>query len=31
MSSRYVTLGPVIQDYATLRNNNAVEALIDYN
>ena len=30
-SSRYATLGAVIQDYATLRNNNAVEALIDYN
>ena len=31
MSSRVVTLQSVIQDYATLRNNNAVEALIDYN
>ena len=31
ISSRWATLRPVIQDYATLRNNNAVEALIGYN
>ena len=30
-SSRWATLEAVIQDYATLRNNNAVEALIGYN
>ena len=30
-SSRWATLGSVIQDCATLRNNNAVEALIGYN
>ena len=31
MSSTPATLQTVIQDYATLRNNNAVEALIGYN